>query len=188
MSLRKPSTRQLKNSPDRKAKNASKEPGVTIINIFNGDVLIQQENGTKVSVKDFVIQVVQEIEMNKHNEFKGDFRGAIIFNDSKIKNAGKIAANLPKADKSKRDELKEILEQIADSLRARPDDKNDDAEAVAAASEDLMIEANKDQPNPKRLIALGNSLLSTANDVVEFAPKVVELSNKVVETVTSLFT
>jgi hypothetical protein len=135
---------------------------------------------------------VQELKMSqsttKNNNLSGNFSGATVFNDSTISNAGKIAGGLAKADDSSRGELQVILEQISDALKNRPIEKNDDAEAVAAASEDFMKEADQTKPNPKRIKSLGESFVRTAEEVVDFAPSVIELSKKAVEIVSSLFT
>src|SRR3954453_14726330 len=53
----------------------------------------------------------------------GDFRGAAVFQGSTIHNAGQIAGTIHNADAGSRDELKALLQQLADALKQVPPDK-----------------------------------------------------------------
>lgn len=178
----------LKTSREKRVEDASREPGVTININMHGNIVINAGEGD-ISLFEYISQTVEVI-MNKgdvkNNNFFGSIHGSTIFNNSDINNAGIIAGQLTKADENSRADLQQLLKQISDALENGPNEKKYDVEAVASASQDLMIEANKENPNPKRLKSLGNSLIDTAKEVVDFAPSVINLSHKIVEIVNSL--
>jgi hypothetical protein len=116
----------------------------------------------------------------------GDFRGAAVFQGSTIYNAGQIAGTISSASPADRAELQALLTQLEASLKSVPQDKIDDAEAVAASAEDLVKETAKDKPNPSRLRSLGGALVSTAKMVGAAAPAALSIADKVVALVAKI--
>jgi hypothetical protein len=110
----------------------------------------------------------------------GDFRGALVAQDSPIHNAGQMAGTITHAAPADRQKLQSLLQQLADSLSGVPAEKTDDAEAVAASAEDLVKAAAQDKPNPSRLRALGTTLVTTAQQLATAAPAALSIAEKVV--------
>jgi hypothetical protein len=119
------------------------------------------------------------------NKFEntGDFRGAALFQESTIQNAGQIAGTIRNADQGSRDELQALLQKLGEHLKAAPPDKVEDAEAVSAGAEDLVKEAAKDKPNKSRLRSLGTALVDMAKAVGSAAPQAVSLAGQIVDLV-----
>lgn len=172
-------------SPEKKYRGLKKGATTSITN-FHGTAIFLSSPHEMISLLDVVKETV-ELVMKKNAHFSGDFRGAVIFNDSTINNAGNIAGTLGGLDESARSDLQSLLGQIAEALNKPPAEKLDDAQAVASASEDFMKEAGQSRPNPKRLAALGKSFIDTAEAVIDFAPSVVGLAEKIVTNVTGIF-
>jgi hypothetical protein len=110
----------------------------------------------------------------------GDFRGAAMFQGSTINNAGQIAGTMVAADTTSRGELQALLKQLGEALRPVPPEQVEDAEATAAAAEDLVKEAANDNPTPSRLRSLGDMLVGAAKAVGAAAPAALSIADKVV--------
>jgi hypothetical protein len=119
------------------------------------------------------------------NKFEntGDFREAALFQGSKIRNAGQIAATIRNADQGSRAELQALLQKLGEHLKEVPAEKVEDAEAVSASAEDLVKEAARDKPNKSRLRSLGTALVNTAKAVGTAAPTAVSMAEKIVDLV-----
>jgi hypothetical protein len=114
-------------------------------------------------------------------ENTGNFRGAALFQGSKIQNADQIAGTIRNADQGSRAELQVLLKSLGEHLRKVPPDKVEDAEAVSAAVDDLVKEAAKDKPNKSRLRSLGTALVDMAKTVAAAAPAAVSVAEQIVD-------
>jgi internalin A len=116
----------------------------------------------------------------------GDFRGAFLNIKSKLDNVTQTIGTLPQADASTKAELEELIKELNDALQQVPDDKAEDAEAVAQSAEMLVEKAAEEKPNKTMVQITGESLKQAAQNLADVTPTVLSIATQIVATVSKL--
>lgn len=113
-------------------------------------------------------------------EMSGDFRGAIVNIKSTLKNVRQSVGDIPSADDSSKEELKNLIERLESTLEQAPEDKQDQAQAVAQTAQALVEQAKTDKPNKTMLKITGEGLKQAAQNFAEVMPTVVTIASQIV--------
>lgn len=113
-------------------------------------------------------------------EMSGDFRGAIVNIKSTLKNVRQSVGDIPSDDDASKEELKNLIEKLAASLEEAPEEKQDQAQAVAQTAQALVEQATTDKPNKIMLQITGEGLKQAAQNFAEVMPTVVTIASQIV--------
>ena len=83
---------------------------------------------------------------------------------------------LPAASEDVREMLKAQIAELLAELEKQPADQTDAVEAVKMAAEDAVAEADKPQPDKKRLEIRGEALKKAAENLLAVAPIAVKIA------------
>jgi hypothetical protein len=164
-------------------------------NVMRGrldEMLIHELNIDDTEVLEEAIGKVQiivnqgEIRMGDTFNMSGDFRGAIINIKSTLTNVNQTVAAWPNLDESAREELQQLIEQLSESLEKVPQDKVEEAEAVAQSAEHLVSVATEEKPNKTMIQITGEGLRQAAENLADVMPIVLTIATRIVTTVSKL--
>ena len=116
----------------------------------------------------------------------GDFRGAFVNIKSKLKNVTQTIGTLPQVDASTKAELEGLIKELNDALQQTPEDKAEEAEAVAQVAQDLVEKAAEEQPNKTMVQITGEGLKQAAQNLADVTPSVLSIATRIVATVSQL--
>ena len=110
----------------------------------------------------------------------GDFRGANVNIKSTLTNVTQTIGALPTDDSSAKDELERLIQELNDALQQAPDDKAEEAEAVAKSAELLVKTATEEKPNKTMVQITGEGLKQAAQNMADVIPAVVTIAAQIV--------
>ena len=90
---------------------------------------------------------------------------------------------IPQADDSAKAELVQLVAQLKDSLKKVPQDKAEDAEAIAKMTEALVNAASAEKPNKTMIQITGDGLKKAAKNIGDVIPAVLGIATKIVATI-----
>jgi len=76
--------------------------------------------------------------------------------------------------------MKTLIEQLNTALATVPKERQEDAEAVSALTEDLIKSSEADKPNHKLLEIKGESLKSAAKALADVTPTVLAIATQII--------
>lgn len=83
---------------------------------------------------------------------------------------------MPAASEDVREALKQQIAELMAELEATPADQTDAVTEIKMAMEDAVAEADKPQPDKKRLQIRGEALVKAAKNLAKVAPIVVKIA------------
>lgn len=113
-------------------------------------------------------------------DMSGDFRGAIVNIKSTLKNVRQSVGDIPSTDESSREELRNLIAKLESTLEEVPEDKQDQAQAVAQTAQALVEQAKTDKPNQTMLQITAEGLKQAAQNFAEVMPTVVTIASQIV--------
>ena len=113
----------------------------------------------------------------------GDFRGSILNIKSKLENVTQRIESMPHGDEATKSELLELISTLKMELQKVPEDKTEDAEAVADLTEKLVENAVSKKPNKKVLQITGEGLKQAAQNIADVMPTVLSIATKIVSAI-----
>lgn len=116
----------------------------------------------------------------------GDFRGANVTIKSTLTNVTQTIGSLSDAEASTRTELEELVRMLNDALQQAPDDKVEEAEAVAQYAQVLVEKAAEEKPNKTMVQITGRGLKQAAKNLADVTPTVLSIATQIVATVSKL--
>lgn len=116
----------------------------------------------------------------------GDFRGANVNIKSRLTNVQQTIGKLPNADDAAKAELQQLVAQLNDALQQAPEDKAEEAEAVAQMAETLVETANSEKPNKMMLQITGEGLKKAAENIAAVMPTVLGIATQIVTAIMGL--
>jgi ElaB/YqjD/DUF883 family membrane-anchored ribosome-binding protein len=116
----------------------------------------------------------------------GDFRGANVTIKSTLTNVTQTIGSLSDAEASTRAELEELVRTLNDALQQAPDDKAEEAEAVAQYAQVLVEKAAEEKPNKTMVQITGRGLKQAAKNLADVTPTVLSIATQIVATVSKL--
>lgn len=84
--------------------------------------------------------------------------------------------SLPAASEDVRATLKAQIAELLAELEKQPADKTDEVQRIKMAAEDAVTEAEKPQPDKKRLEIRGEDLMKAAENLLAVAPIAVKIA------------
>ncbi len=121
--------------------------------------------------------------MSDRFDMSGDFRGAILNIKSTLTNVQQSVGDIRSGDDGDKEELKMLVEELSKALQAVPEEKKEDAVAVAQTAEALVEQAKAEKPNKTLLNITGEGLKQAAQNLVEVMPAVVTIASQIVMTI-----
>jgi hypothetical protein len=116
----------------------------------------------------------------------GDFRGAIVNLKSTLRNVHQTAGQIPGGDEDGRKQLQALIEKLSAELEKVPQEKKDDAEAVAQTAKALIDQASSQKPNKTLLQISGEGLKQAAKNIADVLPAVAPIALQIVALVARL--
>jgi ElaB/YqjD/DUF883 family membrane-anchored ribosome-binding protein len=116
----------------------------------------------------------------------GDFRGANVTIKSTLTNVTQTIGSLSDAEASTKAELEELVRTLNDALQQAPDDKAEEAEAVAQYAQVLVEKAAEEKPNKTMVQITGRGLKQAAKNLADVTPTVLSIATQIVATVSKL--
>ena len=119
--------------------------------------------------------------------FSGDFQsGAILNIDSALTNVKQTVNALPSSSPDLVKEIEQLVSQLHKTLQQPPPDKEEEAEAVAQATEIFVNAATKEKPNKFTVKITKEGLQKAAQNIASVMPKVMTIVPKIIELVQRL--
>jgi len=118
--------------------------------------------------------------MGDQFEFSGDFRGAIVNIKSTLKNVQQSIGDIPSGDDASKEDLIKLIENLEVILEKAPQEKTEQAQAVAQTAQALVEQAKTDKPNKTMLQITGEGLKRAAQNLAEVMPAVVTIASQIV--------
>lgn len=110
-----------------------------------------------------------------NNTFSGNFSNTILNVDSTLTNVSQGIGQIPNADPATKEELAKLVLSLRDALKTVPQEHAQNAEAIAALTDDLVTKAKAPAPNKTLIdIAIGG-LKRAAETVKQAVPAVVTI-------------
>ena len=129
---------------------------------------------------------VQQGEVHQGDIYSGDFRGAILNVRSPLSNVTQSIGALPNASDQEKADLKKLVAELelalAEATQKAPD-QAEDAEAVAAMTEQLVDQAAAEKPNKALLSITGDGLKKAAENIAAVTPTVLKIATQIVTAV-----
>ncbi|HMB22591.1 MAG TPA: hypothetical protein VKP08_07180 [Anaerolineales bacterium] len=116
----------------------------------------------------------------------GDFRGAIINIKSTLTNVQQSVGDIRTDDQNARRELEKLNGQLSDALQKVPEEKQEQAQAVAETAKALVEAAKTEKPNKTMVQITGEGLKQAAQNLAEVMPTVVTIAGQIALTVAKL--
>jgi len=116
----------------------------------------------------------------------GDFRGAIINIKSTLTNVQQSVGEIQTGDQNARKELEKLIGQLSEALEKVPEEKQEQAQAVAETAKVLVDTAKAETPNKTMVQITGEGLKQAAQNLAEVMPVVVTIAGQIALTVAKL--
>ena len=113
----------------------------------------------------------------------GNFQGAILNVKSILQDVNQTIGRTPHADKSLRDELQSLIDQLNEALQQVPAPQIDEAEAVAETAKELVETATAEKPNRVRIKITSDGLKKAAETLASVMPQVLVIATQIVDTI-----
>jgi hypothetical protein len=118
--------------------------------------------------------------MGDQFEMSGDFRGAIVNIKSRLENITQTVNNAAAVDDASKVELKRLLAELKETLGQAPQERREEAEAVAMAAEDLVERGTVEKPNKTMIQISGEGLKRAAQNLADVMPTVLTIATQIV--------
>jgi len=112
-------------------------------------------------------------------DMSGDFRGANVNVKSTLTNVMQSIGALPHADDSTKIELEKLIAELNAALQQIPENRAEDAEAVAEMAKSLIEKASAEKPNKTMLKISGEGLKQAAKNIADIMPTVLGIATKI---------
>jgi methyl-accepting chemotaxis protein len=116
----------------------------------------------------------------------GDFRGAIINIKSTLTDVQQSVGEIHTDDQDSRKELERLIGQLSEALQKVPDEKQEQAQAVAETAKVLVDSAKAEKPNKTMVKITGEGLKQAAQHLAGVLPVVVKIAGQIAVTVEKL--
>jgi ABC-type hemin transport system substrate-binding protein len=113
----------------------------------------------------------------------GNIQNSNITIKSTLTNVQQSVGAMPTRDETARQELQDLIQELSKALEHLPEDRKEQAEAVAASAEALIDNAKAEKPNKTLLQISGEGLKKAAENLAEVAPAVLTIAGQVVAAV-----
>ena len=123
---------------------------------------------------------IGEVQMGDQFEMSGDFRGAIINIKSRLENVTQTVNNAAAVDDLSKMELNRLLAELKEILEETPEDREEEAEAVAMAAEELVEKGTAEKPNKAMVRISGEGLKQAAQNLADVMPTVLTIAMQIV--------
>lgn len=121
-----------------------------------------------------------KIEMGDQINLTGDFAGAILNITSKLDRIKQAIGTMPHGDKSTKDDLINLTDQLKNVLKQAAEDNIKEAEEVAKRLEELVNEVKEPKPNKKEVEVKSNKLKQAAENLAEALPIILTIATRIV--------
>ncbi|MCP4358627.1 MAG: hypothetical protein GY796_11470 [Chloroflexi bacterium] len=109
----------------------------------------------------------------------GDFRGANLNIKSTLTDVTQSIGALPHADDATKAELERLITELNETLQKAPEDRAEEAEAVAEMAKTLVETASAEKPNKTMLQISGEGLKQAAKNIADIMPTVLGIATKI---------
>lgn len=116
----------------------------------------------------------------------GDFRGAIVNIKSTLTNVQQSVGEIHTDDQNARKDLEKLIGQLSEALEKVPDEKQEQAEAVAETAKVLIDTAKAEKPNKTTVQITAQSLKVAAQNLADVLPAVVTIAGQIAMTVAKM--
>ena len=89
---------------------------------------------------------------------------------------------LPAASEDVREMLEKQIKQLSEALKTVPADKTNEVQQVKMAAEDVIHEAEQEQPDKNRLAIRGGILKKAAENLADITPTILKIASQIAET------
>ncbi len=121
--------------------------------------------------------------MGDQISINGSYQNVILNIKSTLSNVQQSVGAMPAVDEAARNELKDWIALLSQTLEQIPASLKEQSEAVAAAAKMLVDTANSEKPNRTMLEITGDGLKKAAANLAGVAPAVATIAGQVVATV-----
>ncbi len=121
--------------------------------------------------------------MGDQISINGSYQNVILNIKSTLSNVQQSVGAMPAVDEAARNELKDSIALLSQTLEQIPASLKEQSEAVAAAAKMLVDTANSEKPNRTMLEITGDGLKKAAANLAGVAPAVATIAGQVVATV-----
>lgn len=132
------------------------------------------------------IQSQERITMGDSLELSGDFRGSILNIKSRLDNVSQQIDTIPRAGEETKDELRELINKLEAVLKETPRERAEDAEVVSKRLQDLVDEAQEEEPESAILQVSSERLRKAAHNISDILPDVFPIATQIVSLVVAL--
>ena len=119
-------------------------------------------------------------------DMSGDFRGAIINIKSTLTDVQQSVGDIHTDDQAARKELETLIGQLSEALQKVPDEKQEEAQAVAETAKVLVESAKAEKPNKTMVKITGEGLKQAAQHLAGVMPVAVKIAGQIAATVERL--
>lgn len=119
-------------------------------------------------------------------DMSGDFRGANVNVKSALKNASQAIGVSSDIEPTTKEQLQELLKSLNLELQQLPNERANEADAVASLANDLISKASEDKPNPMMIKITAEGLKQAAQSIADIVPTALEISAKIATLVLTL--
>ncbi|MGD2155801.1 MAG: hypothetical protein PVG14_04655 [Anaerolineales bacterium] len=119
-------------------------------------------------------------------ELSGNFQGAILNIKSRLENVQQSIGSIKTQDDDSLVELQKLIDQLNQILQQVPQEKQEEATAVAKTTEALVEQVKEEQPNKTMIQITGEGLKKAAQNLADVLPTVVPIAAQIVAVVGKL--
>jgi hypothetical protein len=94
--------------------------------------------------------------------------------------------SIANADQVAKEELEDLIAQLAHVLEQAPPDRAEEAEAVATLTESMVEQATAEKPNRPMLQITGEGLKKAAENIADVLPTVLDIATRIVAVIGGL--
>jgi hypothetical protein len=140
------------------------------------------------SIINYGYMEVHKMENTQGNTYNfSHFQAGILNIESTLTNVSQNVGNIPGFDPAEKDELKRLIEQLNVSLQKVPQEKVEDAEAMADTTRELVENISKDKPNKAKLQITLSGLKQAAENIAKVLPDVLPIAMQITAFITKSF-
>jgi hypothetical protein len=119
-------------------------------------------------------------------ELSGNFQGAILNIKSRLENVQQSIGSIETQDGDSLAELQKLIDQLNETLQQVPQEKQEEAAAVAKTTEALVDQVKEEKPNKTMIQITGEGLKKAAQNLADVLPTVVPIAAQIVAVVGKL--
>ena len=116
----------------------------------------------------------------------GNFAGAIVNVKATLTDVTQQIQQIPRAEEREKAKLTRLVARLRDAVAQVPPEKQEEAEAVARLTQNLVEAASNENPNQTMMQISGEGLQAAARKLAPTVPTVPEITAKIVALVTAL--